>query len=337
MQVLGTRLCPWLRGPFDRLEAARREGRLGHAWLLKGPAGIGKLNLALVFAQRLLEEVPPGTPVPVLDADAAAAAMLVRHAPTDHHPDLHWIFPEEDKRTISIDQVRDAAHTLALKGFRGRSKVVVVEPAEAMTPAAANALLKTLEEPSAQTYLLLVSHQADRLLSTIRSRCQTLVVPPPTEEVACDWLRIADDPRREALVLLSGRSPLQALALMSDDKSPWISELEKKVTDVSRRRLDAKALAEEWVRNDVGLALTWLVRRLQASLRQRALPADSTTITHRGGDSLHNAWLAMPTDALFERLRSAEKLLDQLGSGINVDLALHALLLSFQTTDRGRT
>ncbi|HEU4617187.1 MAG TPA: DNA polymerase III subunit delta', partial [Gammaproteobacteria bacterium] len=157
LQRLSTRLCPWLAPSLERLETARRGGRLAHGWLIKGPAGVGKINLALVFANRLLAGVEPGAPPPALAASDAARAMQDRHVPADHDPDLHWLFPEEDKKTIGVEQVRDVIEAVALKGFRGADKAVIVEPAEAMTTAAANALLKTLEEPTDRTYLLLVS------------------------------------------------------------------------------------------------------------------------------------------------------------------------------------
>src|SRR5690606_23192993 len=179
MAVLAERLCPWLREPLARLDAARRGGRLGHAWLIKGPAGVGKLNLAYVFAQRLLDGASdPSEPPPLAPADAVEA-MSARRAPADHHPDLHRVFPEADKRTIGIEQIRELSQALAMKAFRGGAKAAVIEPAEAMTPAAANALLKTLEEPAEQTYLFLITHQPERLLPTIRSRCQGLAVAAP--------------------------------------------------------------------------------------------------------------------------------------------------------------
>ena len=109
-----------------------------------------------------------------------AAALAARRALAMRRrigiPDLHWLYPEEDKETISVDQVRDVIETFTLTAHRGGAKVAIVEPAEAMTTAAANALLKTLEEPTAGSYLLLVSHQPGRLPATVRSRCQHLAV-----------------------------------------------------------------------------------------------------------------------------------------------------------------
>src|SRR5690606_8266279 len=146
--VLTERLCPWLRDPLARLDAARRSGRLGHAWLIKGPPGVGKRNLAYVFAQRLLEGKTEAGEPPALGPAEAVDAMRAARAAADHHPDLHRVFPEPDKRTIGIEQVRALSEALAMRAYRGASKVAVIEPAEAMTPAAANALLKTLEEPA---------------------------------------------------------------------------------------------------------------------------------------------------------------------------------------------
>ena len=104
VEILSRRLLPWLEPTLAQLETARRAGSLGHAWLISGPAGVGKLNLALALAGRLFgNETEPV----VLDAGSALAAMAARHEPTDRHPDLHWLYPEEDKETISVDQVKE--------------------------------------------------------------------------------------------------------------------------------------------------------------------------------------------------------------------------------------
>ena len=141
LETLSRQLCPWLEPALEQFETARRTGSLGHAWLISGPAGIGKLNLALVLARRLLGDDRPPTP---LSAAAALEALAARHEPADRHPDLHWLHPEEEKETISVEQVRNVIETLTLTAHRGGAKVAVIEPAEALTTAAANALLKTL-------------------------------------------------------------------------------------------------------------------------------------------------------------------------------------------------
>ena len=168
---------------------------MAHAWLLTGPPGIGKVNLALVLANRLLNSIE-GAPSE-LEAAPAGDAMSTRHEPADHHPDFQYVFPEDGKRSISIDQIREMTGNLSLTSLHGSAKVVVIEPADTMTPAAADALLKTLEEPSPNTYLLLVSHRPGQLPATIRSRCQILAVPRPAAETALQWLeRLPEGHRR---------------------------------------------------------------------------------------------------------------------------------------------
>jgi DNA polymerase-3 subunit delta' len=90
LETLSLRILPWLSPALERFDVAQRAGNLGHAWLISGPAGVGKINLGLVLAARLLgEEREPAA----LDAESALAAMAGRHAPLDRHPDLHWLFP----------------------------------------------------------------------------------------------------------------------------------------------------------------------------------------------------------------------------------------------------
>ena len=213
LQTLQRRLCPWLKGALSLLETAYAAQRLGHAWLIAGPAGSGKLNLALVFARRLLERGASQDP-PDLGPEEAVAAYADRHTPADHHPDLHWLFPEEDKTAISVEQIRGLSAELSLKAHAGGAKVVIFEPADGMTTAAANALLKSLEEPSADTYLLLLAHQPGRLPATIRSRCQRLDVARPTPTELAAWLGVAREDLAAAWTLTGG-APLLVAAVIA--------------------------------------------------------------------------------------------------------------------------
>jgi DNA polymerase-3 subunit delta' len=332
METLGTKLCPWLHGALEQLEHAHSAQRLGHAWLLAGPEGVGKLNLALVFARRLLGHgrVDPAA----LGRSEAVAAMRARHQPADHHPDLHWIFPEEDKRAISVEQIRAVAEILGLKAFKGEAKVVIIEPAETMTSAAANALLKTLEEPAGNSYLLLLTHQPGRLTATIRSRCQRIEIRPPPAAAVEEWLEV-EAGRLVALRLLAGRAPLRLAELVDVDNTININELADILSDISRDEADPFAVAERWLKLDVELVLSWLVRALHAAARLRLASAGQTSVTDPLDGRLHNMTRGLTLRAIFDQYAQAEALLGQLGSGINVELALKALLVGFQP-NRGR-
>lgn len=331
--TLSQRLCPWLEPAFAQFEAARSAGTLGHSWLISGPSGVGKINLALVLARRLLgDDRPPA----VLDAAAAVAALPLRHEPSDRHPDLHWLYPEEEKETISIDQVRDVIEILTLTAHRGGAKIAVVEPAEALTTAASNALLKTLEEPSAGSYLLLLSPQPGRLPATVRSRCQHVLLRPPEVEDVAAWLGVAPAVAADAQRSV-GSAPLELAAAIGAKELSVFSKLESDLAAVSQDKADPQGLAQAWAKGDTRVALSWLQRRLHEELRARfAAGGGKTEITVPATSTLHNAWRTLPERTLFEEYDRAERLLNQLGSGLNIELALQAML-SALVVNRGRS
>lgn len=333
LHTLQARLCPWLKVSLSRLDAAYEVQRLGHAWLIGGPAGSGKLNLALVFARRLLERDSKQDP-PALSAEDAVAAYADRHTSADHHPDLHWLFPEEDKTAISVEQIRGLGADLSLKSHAGGAKVVLFEPADGMTTAAANALLKSLEEPSPDTYLLLLADQPNRLPATIRSRCQRLDVPRPTPSELAAWLGVQPDDVTAAWTLTGG-SPLQIATALANGKYNETNRLSEQLVLVSQDKAPVQAVADSWVKNDPELALTWLTRELHRQIRARLAPA-STSVTDRAAAALHNEWRELTLRRLFEQHEKADRLLSLVGSGINLELGLQALLLGFQA-QRGST
>jgi DNA polymerase-3 subunit delta' len=333
IEPLTHRLLPWLAPAFAQFEAARRRGRLGHAWLLSGAEDLGKINFALVLAHRLLGvEAQPA----VLDPDAVLAALPQRHNPNDRHPDLHWVYPdpEEDKETILIEQVRAVIDAFALTAHRGVAKVAVIEPAEALTPAAANALLKTLEEPTPDTYLLLVSHRPGRLPATIRSRCEQLKLEPPPAADLAAWLGVPPSAVAAAAVVV-GPAPLAIARTIRADDHNFFKELQNDLTSLCEDRADPSAVAQSWAGDRPDLALAWLGRRLHGEIRAR-LGGVSTEVTVPGATTLHNAWQGVPTRMLFELYAKAEQLRNLLASGLNVELALQALLDGF-LVNRGRS
>jgi DNA polymerase-3 subunit delta' len=176
--------------------------------------GVGKHGLALSMAEWLLCEQPHG-------GHACGRCPSCHWLAQGGHPDLRIVEPrveegESDKpkrgrRLITVDDVRQATDALALSSHQGGWRVVLIQPAEAMNTAAANALLKTLEEPPPRVMLILVSHQPRRLLPTVVSRCHKLAVPRPERQVAIDWLAGQGLTDAEALLREAGGAPLLAL------------------------------------------------------------------------------------------------------------------------------
>ncbi len=144
------------------LRQALEHQRIAHAYLFEGPEGIGKRLVALALARALLCQNGSG-------CGDCAACRKVDH---NNHPDIHIL--DAEGATIKIDQVRGLQKELALRPLEGRHKICLIDGAEHFNPAAANALLKTLEEPQPNTLIILLSSRPESLLATIRSRCQRL-------------------------------------------------------------------------------------------------------------------------------------------------------------------
>jgi DNA polymerase-3 subunit delta' len=217
-----------------------RVDRLPHAVLIQGPEGVGKLALAEQLAGRLLCEAPTAA------SDSCGRCDGCRWFASGNHPDLRRLEPEalakastgiEDvereergaRRTkpsheIRIDQVRELADFLNLGSHRGRRRVAIVHPAEAMNVHAANALLKGLEEPPSGAMFLLVSHHPARLLPTIRSRCVVVSVRKPDEGAALAWLETeaaGQDMRR--WLAFAGGSPRLAQQYASGERGAMMA------------------------------------------------------------------------------------------------------------------
>src|SRR3990172_7806680 len=147
-------------------------GRVSSAYLFTGESGIGKRLAALNFA-KVLNCL---SPVDDQQPDACDACDSCRKIDAGSHPDLVTVSPEKDE--IRVDEIRALEDTLSFKPFEGRKKVVIVDDADRMNQSAANAFLKTLEEPPDESLIILVASNPDRLPETIRSRCSRIRFAP---------------------------------------------------------------------------------------------------------------------------------------------------------------
>ena len=235
--------------------------RLPHALLIHGVAGIGKLALAERFAQFLLCEARAG------GTDGCGRCEACRWFMASNHPDLRRLEPEALSRQlaaagddepgsgarvpkpsleIKVDQVRELADFLNIGSHRGRLRIALVHPAENMNVHAANALLKSLEEPAPGAVFLLVSHRPARLLPTIRSRCVALAVPLPEREAALAWLKTQRGPEAARWLAFAGGAPLKALEYGEGECADVISRLLQAISRGERAAIaDTVATREE--------------------------------------------------------------------------------------------
>ena len=210
-----------VRGHDAWVEAFRRavtRGRLAHAYLFTGPAGVGKRLFAVELAKALLCESPPPGP-PLTACDRCPACVQVE---SGTHPDFFSAARPAESLEFPIELMRELCRGFALRSARGKGKVVVLDDADDLNEESANCFLKTLEEPPPGSVLILIGTSADRQLPTIVSRCQVVRFAPLPPDVVSDLLRaggVEDEALLGRLVRLGGGSPGLALALA--DPALW--------------------------------------------------------------------------------------------------------------------
>jgi DNA polymerase-3 subunit delta' len=206
-------LPPWFAAQLDHLLAQR--ALLPQALLITGTEGIGKHAFALHLASAMLCESP--LPNGRVCGHCTSCMLAMR----DTHPDLRRVEPvtfDEDgvptaRDAISVDMIRALIDWSQLSSHRGGAKVAVIAPADLLNPSAANALLKTLEEPSGRTAFVLVSARPDALPPTVRSRCARIALPMPPREDAERWLNEQDVDDASRRLAEAGGAPFKALEL----------------------------------------------------------------------------------------------------------------------------
>jgi DNA polymerase-3 subunit delta' len=264
---------PWNASLFRQLTAD--PALLPHALLLHGPAGVGKLDLAIELARWALCEKPGRE-------GACGVCDACNWFDQGNHPDFRRVEPVEPDtaedtdtakkapkkggRLINVEAIREITDFLSLTAHRGGWRVALIQPAELMNTAAANALLKTLEEPPARVLLLLVSHQPGRLLPTVISRCRKIAVPLPERETALAWLRTAGLPEPASLLAEAGGAPLAALGYAEPERA---ARREAFLDLLAQPRLLDACQAAQAFQPVLAEAWGWLTRWVHDLLAQR--------------------------------------------------------------------
>ena len=246
-------LFPWQHKNWDQLSNYRMQNRVPQALLISGKNGLGKRHLADLFAASLLCTKPEDNGLACGHCDSC----LLLNAET--HPDFIQVKPEEPGKVITIGQIRSLVTRLTLKPQFESYRVVIVNPADLMNNAAANAFLKCLEEPTERTVILLITDKPARLPATIVSRCQKLAVAKPDKDIAAIWLNQQAAKDEPGLLLnLAQGSPLLALDYANNGTLKLRNDCFKAWMDIAKQRTHPAIIAEDWYKLPESLLIFWI-------------------------------------------------------------------------------
>ena len=317
-------LYPWQKEDWMRLQALRT--RVTQGLLFQGQKGIGKLDLAVNFAQALLCEHP------LEDGAACKACPACHWFSQGSHPDYRLVQPESESEgvevgkkpshQISVDQIRSLSDFLGMSAHQGGRRVVIIHPAEAMNTNAANALLKSLEEPPVGMLFILVTHKPQALLPTIVSRCLSFVLATPDVQTSTRFLAAQGVKHPVDALASNGFSPL--LALQNAD---GIEAREKLLRALQQGKMDVFALAEALNKTEQVQVVQWLQQWCYDLISQKLA---GRSRYHPGSETLMRELVA-PLDALdLARLQAVMQTAKREAQHtLNAKLFLESLLFTY--------
>lgn len=319
-------LYPWTVTQWQQIQSRKTRGQLPHALLLTGHSGLGKRDFAIELAKSLLCVQPHDT------GEACDTCRSCMQFNAGNHPDYYLLEPEEVGKQIKIDQIRELIQAFTLVSHQGGYRVAIVNPADHMNTAAANSLLKTLEEPPERTLLLLVTERPFVLPATILSRCQQVKFTLPEEGYAAEWLKnnqsVSID-EAKALLALTQNSPIDAINCAKTGQLEVRNELFGSFMAIANAGQSAIQAVKPWLKLEITGPINWLYSWITDLIRIKSLPGvdiinrDLTTDLHNLAQRVDLYGLFRLQDELLVALRNQR-------APLNRQLEMENLLLCWE-------
>lgn len=254
-------LSPWLQNKSDQWLALLLSKQVPHAVLLSGAAGLGKVQLAQNMAQLALCES-------ISEKGFCNTCIACELYKVGNHPDVTVIRAE--KTVIKVEQIRQLTRNVTLSSTRSQHRVIVIEKAEQMNKASANAILKTLEEPPSNVVIILTTSEIGHLLPTIKSRCIKLNISTPEFEKSRAWLNNHSDFLQKEInlaLVLSNGSPYKAKQLLQENNLDEIKKMLSELSLLSHGKTTVLEIAKNWHVNEFDVNFPFLATYFLAMLK----------------------------------------------------------------------
>ncbi|WP_100657197.1 DNA polymerase III subunit delta' [Alteromonas flava] len=260
---------PWFNETLQQHLQRAEQKRLHHALLLCGAKDIGKHWYAESLAKGLLCKA-------LVNSESCNQCQSCQLFNAKSHPDYYWV--ATDKSQIGVDLIRSAIQSLSKTAQLSHNKVLIIADAHLMSESAANALLKTLEEPTQSTYLLLVTDQPHRLLPTIMSRCEKCVLPTPQLDVSIDWVRTqlkAETVHSITPELMQGygNAPLAVLRSLEENDELAYDDFLHLAEALRAKQENILAAAEKWQQKSADV-INWSQRWVHSLIKTEQYSMD---------------------------------------------------------------
>lgn len=322
-------LAPWQQKSWDLLCGYIKQKRFPQALLITGNKGLGKHSLATLFAKSLLCTDCQD------NGSSCGNCLSCQLIAAGTHPDFISLSPDEDKTTISVNQIRRVITDTYLKPQYESNRVLIINPADVMTISSANAFLKCLEEPTERTVFILITDKPNKLPATIISRCQKLPLNLPDQQMLHNWLAgQGSQSNRETLLNLVRRCIINTQQVADETLLKQRQDCFNDWLDIARQLSNPVSVTEKWLKLPEFEVLNWLISWITDLI---------LSASHIGHERLCNQDLAKPLQelaqlldlshlfGLYDRLLTNRRLLD---TQINSQMMMEEFLVQWQELNR---